>query len=221
MLRLRGGRLLYVTDTDLKRAGIDLEYDRELWERQNWAKIQRRRELPDVPEPLWSYVTNPVADQGEESDELTPLQHATMLAQREVSFLPHEDLQRNQLVEVLGIPFDGKFDNETTVLMQIRLAIERADYRSLRRAIHNAAELPFWTPQLDRAFEVGHLVMAEIQRKEDYRFHRVDTTEHGRHWVTTEELYGLRVPIPPRLAETEPTFADTMMGPRGTLPARP
>jgi hypothetical protein len=214
-LRLRGGGRLYVTKADLERAGIDPDYDPSRWEYENWGALQRsKKELPDLPEPLFSWLTEPAADQGDSSDELTPLQHATMLAQKPHTFHPIEELKKNQLVEVLGIAFDGTFDNETTSIMQIRLSIERADYHALRRAMHNAAELPFWTQRLDQAFNIGKRVMADLHHKEDYRFHLTETPEAGKHWVTTEQLYGLRAPIPPRLAETPPTHADLMMGPR-------
>lgn len=215
ILRLRGGGRLYVTDTDLKRAGIDPNYDPELWEYENWGAIQRsRKEMPDLPEPLWSWLNDPVAEQGDLDTELTPLQHATMHAQQPRTFHPIEELQKNELVEVLGIAFDGTFDNETTTIMQIRLSIERADYHALRRSMHNAAELNIWTDRLDEAFHIGHRVMSELHRKEDYRFHQTVRPRVGRIWVTTEDLYGLRVPIPQRLAETPPTYADLMMGPR-------
>ena len=214
-LRLRGGGHLYATRADLVRAGIDPDFDPEEWEYENWAAVQRsRKEVQDLPEPLWSWMTEPVAAQGDSEDELTPLQHASILAQRPLTFHPMENLKRNELVEVLGIAHDGTFDNETTTIMQIRLAIERADYHALRRSMHNAAELPFWTQRLEEAFSIGRRVMDEIYRKEDYRFHQVTTGEAGRHWVTTEELYGLRAPIPPRLAETAPTYVDAMIGPR-------
>jgi len=215
ILRLRGGGRLYVTATDLKNAGIDPDYDPELWEYENWGAIQRsKKEMPDLPEPLWSWLNDPVAEQGDEDNELTPLQHATILAQQPRTFHPIEELKKNELVEVLGIAFDGTFDNETTTIMQIRLSIERTDYHALRRSMHNAAELDFWTDRLEEAFNIGRSVMEELHRKEDYRFHQTVTPQAGRIWVTTEELYGLRVPIPPRLAETSPTYADMMMGPR-------
>lgn len=206
LLRLRGGAggRLYVTDADLTRAGIDPDFDPEFWEYENWPAIQRsKKETPDLPEPLWSWLTEPAAEQGDGEDgTLTPLQHAVMLAQKPHTFHPIEELKKNHLVEVLGIAFDGTFDNETTTIMQIRLSIERADYHALRRSMHNACELPFWTKRLDEAFNIGRRIMEYLYPKEDSRFHLKDSPESGRQWVPREELYGLRAPIPERLAET-------------------
>jgi hypothetical protein len=214
-LRLRGGGRLYVTRADLIRAGIDPDFDPETWEYENWGAVQRsKKEVVDLPEPLWSWHTEPAAEPGDDSDELSPLQHASILAQNERMYHPREDLKKNQLVDVLGIAFDGTFDNETTTIMQLRLAIERADFHALRRALHNAAELPFWTERLDEAFNIARRVLPELYGKEDSRFHLTYSPEQGRHWVVREDLFGTRVPIPPRLAETEPTDADLYMGPR-------
>ena len=215
VLRLRGGRRQYVTPADLRRAGIDPDFDPRAWEYEDWGAVQRsRRLLPGMPEPLFSWVMEPGADEGDESEEITPYQHATMLAQMQRIYLPHEELHKGEFVSVLGIAFDGTFDNETTVIMQLRLSMERADFHALRRALHNAAELPFWTSQLDAAFELGNRVLVHLHRKEDSRLHHVITPKDGPHHVTTEELCGLRAPLPPRLAETPTTYADLVFGPR-------
>jgi len=165
-LRLRGGGRLYVTRADLIRAGIDPDFDPETWEYENWGAVQRsKKEVVDLPEPLWSWHTEPAAEPGDDSDELSPLQHASILAQNERMYHPREDLKKNQLVDVLGIAFDGTFDNETTTIMQLRLAIERADFHALRRALHNAAELPFWTERLDEAFNIARRVLPALGRE--------------------------------------------------------
>lgn len=80
--------------------------------------------------------------------------------------------------------------------MQIRLAIERTDYRALRIALHNAAELDEWSERLDEAFTIGRRVWSELLRKDDERLMGVNHEEHGWQLMTPEEIMGPRVPIP-------------------------
>eukprot|EP00960_Hanusia_phi_P069845 767177-Hanusia_phi.AAC.2 len=124
-----------------------------------------------------------------------------------------DGLEPGKMLDVLGIKFDGTFDNETTSIMQIRIAIERAHYGSLRRAVHNACQIP-WTQRMYDAVKVAHEAAKILERKVEPSVLWDYNKTHGVEMVHTLKKLGPRTTVPEGLANTSATAGDSVFGPR-------
>jgi len=182
---------LYVTKEDFVRAGVEYDSDASEHE-QDWGGVWNAKR------DLW------------EPEEAEDPDMQALLTDEPV-------LKRGRKVAVMGLAFDGTFDEETTSLMQMRLAIERADHDCLKAALHNAAELDEWTERLDEAFHLGRMVLNELTRKEDFRVFFQKEEDTGVVLpVLSEDILGYRHPegTAAVYGKTGATRADMLLGPR-------
>lgn len=127
----------------------------------------------------------------------------------------HEGIQGVRY-KVCGLNYNEGYDDEVTTLMMIRLAIERANYDELIKAMHNAEQLDEadWTDRVEEAYKIADGVQQELWKKAAPRMTVLEDEEYGSFIVTQEQKNGYRVPIPPALRETGTTNGDTLWGPR-------